>query len=317
MKIVSNKHIIPQLNRINTKESKIQIIVSAQNKIINTLTTYKQQPTIKPLAAIPPPISQPNKIISTKRLPTRPANPNKPKQPTIIYKTDEPPPDYKTNIYKLMNIGQDKILIVIANGPSINETELGLLKNRPKIDTLSINKPDHRIWPTTYWSFYDTSQLKRHEALFNDYEGILLNSASIKRHKQTSTIFKNIGGMKFSRDLTTGLCIGRTSCYAAIQLALWMNYKKIYFFGVDMDPDGINGQLHFYGINPDVAPDARKTRFKFEAEYFDFAADNMSYQERQRFVFCSSYLKWPFKARFGHIDHCTAVSEILKLEATL
>lgn len=315
MKIVSTKHNIPPIyNRKN--EQQIKIVVSAQNNIINTLASYKKAAEIKQPSIAPPPVAQPNRIVTNKGpAPSRPANPNR--KPKVIYKFEEPPADYKANILKLVNIGEKRILVVVGNGPSVNEVELDKLSNRPKIDLLSINKPDPRVWPTKFWSFYDTSQLRRHEDLFNAYEGILLNSTSIKRHKNNSTIFRNIGGMKFSRDLISGLCIGRTSCFATIQLALWMKYDRIYFFGVDMDPEGIDGRLHFYGTNPDVDPSVRKTRFKFEAEYFDFAADNMEYHERKRFFFCSSYLNWPFKARFNHLDHKLAIDEILKYESTL
>lgn len=315
MKIVSSKHHTPPIyNNQNTPQ--IKIIVSAQNKIINTLNTYQKTIEIKQ-PSITPPKAINNRIVTHKGPIKQKTNQNPQRKPTILYKFEEPPQDHKANILRLLNIGQGRILVVIANGPSVNEIPLEKLNNRPKIDILSINKPDPRVWPSKFWSFYDTSQLRRHEELFNSYEGILLNSTSIKRYKTNSTIFRNIGGMRFSRDLVAGLCIGRTSCYAAIQLALYMRYEKIYFFGVDMDPEGIDGKLHFYGTNPDVDPNIRKTRFKFEAEYFDHAADQMEYQERKRFYFCSSYLTWSFKARYNHLDHKIAVDEILKQEASI
>jgi hypothetical protein len=313
MKIVSNKHTIPALNR--KPDNNIKIIVSPQNKTVNTLSTYRQTAQINVPPPPPPPLATAKQIVVNKGILKQRTTKNK--KPIIQYNYQEPPPDYKANIYGLVNCGVGRILIVLGNGPSLNEVPIEQLNNRPKIDILSINKPDPRVWPTKFWSFYDTSQFRRNEDTFNSYEGILLNSTSIKRHKPKSVIFRNIGGMKFSRDLIAGLCIGRTSCYAAIQLALWMKYDKIYFFGVDMDAEGIDGHLHFYGTNPDVDPNIRKTRFKIEADYFEYAAESMDYQERKRFYFCSSYLTWPFKARYNHLDHRTAVDEILNHEAQM
>jgi hypothetical protein len=118
--------------------------------------------------------------------------------------------------------------------------------------------------------------------------------------KNNSIRFKNLAEMKFSKDLSNGLCIGRSSCYAAMQIALWMDFDKIFLFGVDMDADGINGQLHFYGVNPDVDPNVRKNRFKDEATYYDKAAESLDPEERKKFYFCSDYNKWSFVKEFNH-----------------
>jgi len=309
MKIVSNKHIVPAVTK--KPIDNIKIVVSPHNKTISTLNAYNQSAHMKVIPAqIAPQIK--NKAVIDKSLVKRTQNPNKPKPPaSVTYASGEAPIESIPKIYGIKDIGKGKTLVVIANGPSINEVELERLKDKPGIDTLSINRPDPRVWPTTYWSFYDQSQLVRHEDLYNYYEGITFLSTAIKRDKARSIKFKNFGKKQFSRDLTKGLCIGRTSCYAAMQLALWMDYDKIFFFGVDMHPDGIDGKLHFYGTNPDVDPDIRKKRFNSEAEYFEFAADNMEYQERKKFHFCSSYLSWPFKSRFNYLDHKTAIDVIL------
>ena len=307
MKIVSNKHIIP--TPVKKPLDNIKIVVSPHNKTVSTLNSYKQSTSINIQNVIQP---VRNKAVIDKSIVKRTTNTNRPKAPaTITYAFSETPPESIPKIRDIRGTGKGKVLVVIGNGPSINEVELERLKDRPNIDTLSINRPDPRIWPTTYWSFYDQSQIMRHEDLYNYYEGITFLSTAIKRDKPKSIKFKNLGKKQFSRDLTNGLCIGRTSCYAAMQLAIWMNYDKIFFFGVDMDENGIDGKLHFYGTNPDVDPAIRKIRFKSEAEYFDLAADEMEYQERKRFYFCSSYLNWPFKSRFNYLDHKTAIDVIL------
>ena len=213
----------------------------------------------------------------------------------------------------LWNTGKGKLLIIVGNGPSISEAPLEKLKNKPKIDTLSINKPDERLWPTTHWAFFDGSQIRRHETLWSGYNGNIFNSTAIKKQKQNSMQFKNIGGRGFSRDASKGIHIGRSSVYAAMQIGMWMNYEQVYIFGCDMDPGGINGKLHFYGDNPDVDPEIRKKRFKDEATHYDNAASILTPEERSLFTFCSLGVNpWPFLKLFSTLRHMEAVDEILE-----
>ncbi len=70
-----------------------------------------------------------------------------------------------------------------------------------------------------------------------------------------------------------------------MQIAYWMNYDHIYLFGVDMNPAGIDGKLHFYGDNPDVEPSIRKDRFEKEATYYSHAAEILTEEERAKYTF--------------------------------
>ena len=124
--------------------------------------------------------------------------------------------------------------------------------------------------------------------------------------------FKNIGGKGFSRDASKGIYIGRSSVYAAMQIAMWMEYDKVYIFGCDMNPDGLNGKLHFYGDNPDVEPSIRKNRFKDEAAHYNHAAAMLSPEERSRFVFCTDYNPWDFVKEFEQMSHKDAVTYIIE-----
>lgn len=231
----------------------------------------------------------------------------KKKQPRYV--TNEASPESLPNIVKIQNKGLNRILCIIGNGPSISEVPLEQLKALD-IDIMSINHPDPRLWPTKYWAFFDSSQIRRHEALWNSYDGIIFNSTAIKKQKHTSMQFKNIPGKSFSFNLKEGLNIGRSSVYAAMQIALWMNYEHIFIFGVDMNPAGINGKLHYYGDNPDVDPKVRASRFGKEAEYYTEAADKMSEEDRRRFFFCSGYNNWPFVNRYNKCNHLTAIDKI-------
>jgi len=271
-------------------------------------------PATQPPKHIPIPVAvvSAKKTRSTKNIYIDGSNQEpKVRRPKIIYKTSDPSPDSRSKILKLKNVGLNKALLIIGNGPSINEVDFTSIKSIPNIHTLSINKPDPRLWPTNYWAFFDTSQVRRHKNLWDSYDGIIFNSTAIKNQKPSSMQFKNIGGKGFNLDPSQGIYIGRSSVYAAMQIAIWMNYLEIFIFGCDMNPAGINGVLHFYGDNPDVNPVVRKNRFKNEAEYYDLAAETLDEPLRKRIYFCSTYNHWSFVRRFNSLDHKEAVDYIV------
>ena len=91
-----------------------------------------------------------------------------------------------------------------------------------------------------------------------------------------------------------------------------MNYDHIYIVGVDMNPEGINGKLHFYGNNPDITNETRIKGFAKEAEYYDNAASLLTEEQRARFIFCSGYNPWPFVKKYDSMSHLIVVKSILE-----
>jgi hypothetical protein len=212
--------------------------------------------------------------------------------------------------------GRGKFLVIIGNGPSIVEIDLPALSGHPRIDLMSINKPDPRIWPTQLWSFCDACIWQRHEQLWNAYTGLAITSTGIEQTKPNSVKIKALYGDGFSRKLDEGYYVGHSTVFASMQVALWMDYDRVFLFGVDMaaltNPDGTK-RVHFYGTNPDVDPEERIKRFGLEAKYYDEAAERLSEADRKRFTFCSNYNPWPFVDKFSRLDHTNAVAEILKV----
>lgn len=229
----------------------------------------------------------------------------------IQYITRETTKKSIESIKRIQGSKKGKILAIIGNGPSINEVPLDNLKDLPLLDIISINRPDFRIWPTTHWAFFDRSQEKRHQDLIQDYKGVMFNSTSINTTNPYSIQFKHLPGTGFSRDLTHGINIGRSSVFACMQIGLWMGYEHIFIFGCDMNAEGLNGKLHFYGQNPDVKPENRSGRFAKEAESYDFAANNLSPEERSKFTFCTEYNPFSFVHKFNLISHRVAVSQMI------
>lgn len=235
------------------------------------------------------------------------------REPKVTYTTKDTTPESLVKIKALHNSKTGRILLIVGNGPSINSIPLEQLRGHPLLDTLSINKPDSRIWPTTCWTFFDQSQMKRHRDLWNGYTGYIFNSTAIRDQCKTSMQFKYLSTVGWSRDLTAGVHICRTSVYASMQIAAWMGYDYVYIIGVDMDPAGIDGKLHFYGENPDVSPDRRGKRFEKEAVAYDHAASVLSPEERKRFIFCTKGINpWPFMNKFPTLEPREVVGHIME-----
>jgi hypothetical protein len=262
---------------------------------------------------VPAPPRQPTK--SLHQLPPSPIpfqRPvNSPRSQPVIVKTSYPPakPAY-TTVATLRNIGTGRILIMIAAGPSVNEVDFNPIKGHPLVDVMCINQPHQALWPTKFWAFCDHSQYNRNKALWESFNGIIINSTNVRARKNNQYVLNSKPGKGFSLDASSGYHIGRSSTYANMQVAHFMNYSKIYIFGVDMTDVG--GVMHYYGQNPDVANEVRKQRFADEAEHYLWMARNVSEVIRNKFTFCSSYNPWPFMNHFARLDQKEAVADVLK-----
>lgn len=320
---MANNHIVrakPQLVRKRQQvviPKNVSVVIRPSQAKVTNLRDLKRQ-IITPPKPLPTPVVEPRpaaqaapvgavarqKLIKTRRTAK--------KKTDVRYVSREVSAESTARIATLRNAGRGKLLVILGNGPSISEANLEQLRGNLSIQILTVNKPDPRVWPTDYWAFFDTSQFRRNEDLWNSYNGFIFNSTAIKRQKGSSMQFRNIAGKGWSRDLLKGLHIGRSSVFASMQIGAWMGHEHVYIFGCDMDPQGLNGRLHFYGQNPDVPEEKRKERFAKEAAFYDHAADQMTADERLRFTFCSAYNRWPFVEKYGRMDHREAVEHILK-----
>ena len=191
------------------------------------------------------------------------------------------------NIEALKDMGSNRILVMIAAGPSALEVDLNPIAGHPLIDFMCINKPYDPIWPSRFWVFCDNTQQKRNVGYWDKYKGTIINSPNVRARKSNQIIIRSRPGQGFCKDITKGYHIGRSSTYANLQVALYMDYKRIYIFGIDMCQVG--DKLHHYGVNPDVAPDNRKQRFPQEAKHYLWAGQNVPEEDRKKIFFCSSF----------------------------
>jgi hypothetical protein len=283
------------------------VVLPQENKVIKLQDLRSSQARSVSAPAVSTPIVVQPKVLKRQQNPQQ----NIKKKPHVQYRTRDTMPGSTDKIKSIQAIGRDKLLVIVANGPSVTEAPLEKLRNISKIETMSINCPDERLWPTTYWSFFDLSQKRRHKGFLDNYDGYVFNSASINSDKPKSMQFKNKTGQGWSRDPVKNIFIGRSSVYGSMQIAQWMQFVHVYIFGVDMNPDGIGGKLHFYGTNPDVEPSIRAQRFQAESQFYDNAAEVLTEVERAKFTFCSEYNPWPFVKKFNYATH-KSVDNILE-----
>lgn len=293
----------PKIASPSFKSSKLIKSASPKPSKIKSISNPRNN---KNLHRKPTNIIRPKSIIKTPK-PVKRSRGIKPRE--LGRKVDENP------IRKLKGSGRSKILVIVANGHSKDSVDLPQLLGKPKIDLLTINKPDKRIWPTDLWMFCDNSQLRRHRNIWESYNGIIINTSSIREVKPKTVRIRSVGGNGFSRNLIKGLHIGRTTTYAAMQVASWCQYEKIFLFGVDMCK--VDGKLYSYGSNPDVDDATRIRRFKNEAKSYDWAANKMSDKERSKYYFCSSHNPFSFVKKFNKLSEKDAVKFILECEAKL
>jgi hypothetical protein len=218
------------------------------------------------------------------------------------------------SIEALKGIGSNRVLVMIAAGPSVLEVDLSPIVGHSLIDFMCINKPYEPVWPSRFWAFCDNTQQKRNTGYWDKFKGIIINSPNVRARRSNQIIVRSRPGQGFCKDVTKGYHIGRSSTYANLQVALYMDYERIYIFGIDMcsiKKDGGEEMLHHYGQNNDVSPENRKSRFPQEAKHYLWAGQNMVEEDRKKIFFCSSYNPWPFLKYFNHLDHLKAVEHAL------
>lgn len=290
---------IPQVVRAHVPPPLVSVRVPQHSPAVNQQPPSR--PTVIPAAQV--------KMMPALPPMQRPVNAPGRREPRIV-KTTYPPirPGQNSGILALKGIGTGRVLVMIAAGPSVNEVHFEPIKANPMIDFMCINQPHQILWPTKFWAFCDHSQYRRNQNIWDEYNGVVINSTNVRARKANQYILSSRPGRGFALDVLGGYHIGRSSTYANMQVAYYMDYKKIFIFGVDMTE--VNGILHYYGQNPDVPNDARKSRFADEAENYMWAATHLSEEIRNRFTFCSSYNPWPFLAHFPRLDQKEAVGKI-------
>jgi len=279
-------------------------------KSVPTVNKRVPKPVTKPKNVIKP--KRATRSMSTKRVVKDNALVRSKLMPKKLGRSKRTKSTFDLDLRKIKSIrgvGSGKILAIFAPGPSILEAEINRLSGISEVDTMTINKPDDRVWPSDYWMFCDRTQYNRNKDVFHKFTRTIINTDSIKTKHPKQVRIKTLHGKGFSLDMTKGFHIGRSTTFSSMQVAAWMDYDKIFIFGLDMCRVG--KKLHSYGTNPDVPEKIREKRFKNEADFYDSASKIMKKELRDKYYICSSYNPWPFVNKFNRLDQKEAVDYIL------
>lgn len=135
------------------------------------------------------------------------------------------------------NRHEGKRLFILASGPSMNNLDLSPLERRM---VMGLNR-SFLIFPDTY---YHCAMDFR---LFDEFQTYLKNTRHLftLEGRPWGTPIKLLGAEGFSWDLEKGIYSGYTIAYIALQIAVYMGFKEIFYLGLDLKHE--KGNTHFFG----------------------------------------------------------------------
>lgn len=161
--------------------------------------------------------------------------------------------------YKNLHLGKN--IFILSSGPSLADLDLSLLKNKI---VMGLNR-SILTYPEPYY-----------QSVF-DYRLFDLYLDDFKKVRQLFTLedrpiglpLKLLGGEGFSFDLEEGIYSGYTISYFALQVVVYMGFKKIFFLGLDLKHDG--PKTHFFGQDSQTK-NHEQTEFPRMKKMLDFGA---------------------------------------------
>lgn len=144
---------------------------------------------------------------------------------------------YESDLKSFKNLHMDKNLFILASGPSLADLDLSPLDRRL---TMGLNRsfliyPDTKYHCTMDARLFDeySTELEASRVLFS------LHNCSLGNR------LKLLGTEGFSTDIAEGIYSGYTISYFALQVAVYMGFKKVFFLGLDLKHR--EGNTHFFG----------------------------------------------------------------------
>ena len=165
--------------------------------------------------------------------------------------------------YKNLHFGKN--IFILSSGPSLADLDLSLLKNKI---VMGLNRST-QVFPAPYY------QCVFDYRLFDLYQG------DYEKVRQLFTLegrplgvpLKLLGGEGFSFDLEIGIYSGYTISYFALQVAVYMGFKKIFFLGLDLKHEG--PKTHFFGQDPQTV-NHEQTEFPKMQKMLSFGANTLA-----------------------------------------
>ncbi len=127
--------------------------------------------------------------------------------------------------------------VIIGNGPSLNRTDLSLLRNEV---TFGLNRIYLKFaelgFGTTYHAVVNQLVVEQCTGDFSELSAPLFTTQPSRKHlseKENVFYLNKLVGPRFSTDLSKGIWEGATVTFVAMQIAYYMGFKEVILVGVD------------------------------------------------------------------------------------
>ncbi len=140
-------------------------------------------------------------------------------------------------IAEFKNVHDGKRLFVLASGPSLARIDLSRLQRRI---VMGLNRS---TWAYTDSHYHCTMD----QRLFDECADALKATRYLftLEGRPFGIPLRLLGAEGFSEDLTEGIYSGYTVSYFALQVAIYLGFKEIFYLGLDLKHDA--GKTHFFG----------------------------------------------------------------------
>ncbi|MBW8002732.1 MAG: glycosyltransferase [Planctomycetes bacterium] len=159
---------------------------------------------------------------------------------------------------------QGQRCVIIGNGPSLNNTDLSLLKNEY---TFGLNKIyllfDKFDWRPTFYVAVNQFVIEQSaKQILNEISGLkFLDFVSFKYlpYRMDTIYTRPLNGNAFSTDPCIGVFQAHTVTYVAMQLAYYLGFSEVFLVGVD----------HFYNAAQKGKPNQVIVQHGRDSDHFD------------------------------------------------
>jgi len=148
----------------------------------------------------------------------------------------------RTRIQQFQNIHVNDRCFIVANGPSLNKTDLSLLENEITfgVNRIYLNFPKSSFRPVYYVAVNELvlQQFSNEISNLPMPKFINWNQRNCFERSITNLIYlksKLVFNDFFQKDLTHPMVFGATVTFVALQLAFYMGFKKVILVGLDHD----------------------------------------------------------------------------------
>ena len=167
-----------------------------------------------------------------------------------------------TNLRRWKNIHDSEECFIVGNGPSLRMEDLEKIHNSG-INSFGMNLIykiyDDTEWRPTYYIFSDYNMMRQY---YDEIVNLKRDNLFLKNfyYMEETPLLPNANyypgyaercymeKQRFSEDITKAVYGGYTVMYDALQIAIYMGYKKIYLIGADFSylGDPASKRNHFY-----------------------------------------------------------------------